>query len=97
MRLQFLLLLAAILPVHAEWKRYYTGPKSSNTGPVPSHTLAYFTHDVFLRPESCVDCTSEERADIAKTARAEVVKVGEVRGLEVYDVNYRYQRESAFD
>jgi hypothetical protein len=73
------------------------GPKGNDTGPAPSYTLAYFAHDVFLRPESCVDCTSQERADIAETARTEVVKAGEVRGLEVYDVNYHYQHDATAD
>jgi hypothetical protein len=95
MRLQFLLLLATILPVHAEWTRFYMGPKGWNTGSVSSHTVAYFSRDVFLRPESCEDCTAEQRADAAKNSMAQVFKVGEVGGLEVYDVNYRYKQATA--
>jgi hypothetical protein len=95
MRLQFLLMLAAILPARAEWTLYVTGMKGAYSSPAPSRTLAYFTHDAFFRPETC-DCTEEQRAaaekaGVPKNSRAEVVKIGEVSGFEVYDVRYEYE------
>jgi hypothetical protein len=95
MRPQFLLLLAAILPAKADWTRYLTGPKGAYSSPAPPRPLAYFRHDAFLRPETC-DCTeeqraAEEKAGVEKNSRAEVVKVGEVTGFEVYDVRYQYE------
>lgn len=96
MRLQFLLLLTAVLPVHAEWSRFYMGPKgSSGGGPAGPHTLAYFSHHALLRPESCEDCTPEERSDLAKNSRVDVVKAGVVGRLEIYDVSYRHENQSA--
>jgi hypothetical protein len=85
MRLQFLLLLAPILPAHAEWTVYLTGLKGVYSAPAPPHTLAYFTHDALLCPETDV-CTeeekaAEEKAGVEKNSRAEVVKIGEVSRL----------------
>jgi hypothetical protein len=55
MGLRFLLSLVVILPVHAEWNRVLV--EEPHTDPAPPRTLSYFSHDAFLRPESCVNCT----------------------------------------
>jgi hypothetical protein len=93
MRLQFLLLLAAILPAHADWRRFLV--EEPRTDPAPPRTLSYFSHDAFLRPESCVNCTAEQVGENAASAQAEVVKIGEVQGIGVFDVTYLIQRKPA--
>jgi len=91
MRLQFLLLLAPILPVHADWRRFLV--EEPRTDPAPPRTLSYFSHDAFLRPESCVNCTAEQVGENAATAQTEIVNIGEVRGLGVFDVTYQVQHK----
>jgi hypothetical protein len=81
MRLHFLLLLAAISPVRAEWRRFLV--ETTNTDPAPPHTFSYFSHDAILRPEV------QEITQNTAGEQTEIVKIGEVRGLAVFDVTYQ--------
>jgi hypothetical protein len=92
MRLQFLLLLAAILPVHAEWNRYLMeDARDARTDTPLPNTRAYFTHDAYLH--HCENCTPRHKADIQKGEQAEIVKLGDVRGLGVYQATYTLMGE----
>ena len=95
MRLPFLLLLAAILPVHAEWTRYLLeDARDARTDTPPPNTRAYFAHDAYLR-HRCEGCSSTEKADLQSRVQTTIVKVGKVRGFDVYDVTYEETVDAA--
>ena len=88
------------IPALAQWQRQVSTPKSWFVDSPAPHPLSYFTQYPSLRDEDhnfCYLCLPEKSLAAAKLRndRAEVKLVGRIRGLEIYDVFYSFEGESA--
>src|SRR5271154_6262570 len=78
------------------WKRRVMTPKNSWYDNPAAHDLAYFTRYPAMLDESgdfCPSCSQQEKlslAQVEKEPTAEVHLVGTIKGLDIYDVFYRF-------
>ncbi len=88
---------------HGPWTRYVTTPKGTRIDAPAPNPLAHFTRYPALLDESgdfCYRCSPQKRMSMAMAAReprAEVHIVGNIKGLTIYDVFYRFRSEGAID